>query len=134
MASPYRVGAMLDHSGDCLMSLRKEERDMAKTATRQSEVKLTASKIEKHYIERIAKKFIAIYKDLHPEVKVSTLDVEMDVTAVHCNGNKLKLYELLYVADRMNFLHDVVGIINKVDRNTGQLKDCFVPRYSLGPC
>lgn len=33
-------------------------------------------------------------------------------------------------ADRFNFAHDVGGIRYHLDRNTGELADCFRPRYS----
>jgi hypothetical protein len=54
----------------------------------------------------------------------------MDIEACHSNGMPLKLDELLK-ADRYNFAHDLVGIYNHLDRVTGQLGDCFVPRYAL---
>jgi hypothetical protein len=53
----------------------------------------------------------------------------MDLTACHLNGNPLKLAELL-AADDFNFTHDVFGIARHIDRETGQLKNCFSPRFS----
>lgn len=53
----------------------------------------------------------------------------MDIDACHNNGNPLKLQKLLD-ADDFNFAHDVFGIRQHIDRHTGQLLDCFVPRYS----
>ncbi len=53
----------------------------------------------------------------------------MDISACHASGNPLKLEELL-AADKFNFAHDVVGIHMHIDRGTGQLKNCFSPRYS----
>ena len=29
-----------------------------------------------------------------------------------------------------NMLHDVVGIAHHLDRKTGKLKDCFLPRFA----
>ena len=55
----------------------------------------------------------------------------MDITAVHLNDVKLKLQDLL-ISDDFNFTHDVCGIQNNIDRNTGKLKNCFLPRFSLG--
>lgn len=55
---------------------------------------------------------------------------DMDVTACHCNGNKLDLAALLQ-ADDFNFAHDVCGIRRHIDRETGELEDCFVPRFSV---
>ena len=53
--------------------------------------------------------------------------VEMDVIAVNANGCPLDLQKLLD-ADDFNFAHDVDGIYWHLDRNTGKLKDCFLPR------
>ena len=64
---------------------------------------------------------------LNPEYPL--IDAEMDITAVHCNGNPLKLRELAG-ADQFNFAHDVFGIANKIDRSTGKLANFFSPRYS----
>ena len=53
----------------------------------------------------------------------------MDITATHRNGCPLKLGELLG-ADEFNFAHDTLGILHHIDRESGQLTDCFVPRYA----
>lgn len=53
----------------------------------------------------------------------------MDLNAVHCNACPLRLQELL-AADNGNFIHDVFGIRRHLDRTTGQLRDCFVPRFA----
>jgi len=55
------------------------------------------------------------------------MDAEMDVTATHANGCPLDL-ELLRIFDDFNFAHDVFGIRWHIDRSTGGLGDCFVPR------
>ncbi|MHB0965308.1 MAG: DUF6874 family protein [Bellilinea sp.] len=55
-------------------------------------------------------------------------DIEMDITACHLNGCPLKLEALLH-ADDFNFVHDVQGIHQHLDRETGELKDCFLPRF-----
>jgi hypothetical protein len=59
----------------------------------------------------------------------SRTDLCMDVTAVHANGNPLRL-EALLAADDFNFAHDMSGICNCLDRNTGQLMRGFSPRFS----
>jgi hypothetical protein len=53
----------------------------------------------------------------------------MDITACHCNGCPLDLAGLL-ATDPGNFAHDVRGIIQHIDRNTGELMDFFTPRYA----
>ncbi len=59
----------------------------------------------------------------------TVMDADMDVTAVHLNGCPLKLQSLLD-ADRGNFAHDLCGIHNAIDRTTGELQNCFLPRYA----
>lgn len=53
----------------------------------------------------------------------------MDISACHLNDNPLRLTELLE-ADDFNFFHDTIGISRHIDRETGKLLNCFVPRYS----
>ena len=55
--------------------------------------------------------------------------VMMDFTACHANGCALKLKELL-VAERFDFSHDYFGIRQHINRKTGQLEGCFLPRYA----
>jgi len=55
------------------------------------------------------------------------MEAEMDVTAAHANGCPLDLERLLAFDDE-NFSHDVFGIRRHIDRNTGALRDCFLPR------
>lgn len=57
------------------------------------------------------------------------LDAMMDIDACHMNDCPLKLQELLQ-ADDFNFAHDVFGIRAHINRHTGKLMDCFVPRYA----
>ena len=51
----------------------------------------------------------------------------MDIVATHANGCPLDLAQLA-IADDYTFMHDVQGIHRHIDRETGQLTDCFVPR------
>ena len=53
----------------------------------------------------------------------------MDLSACHANGCRLKLDELLK-AEPMDFAHDISGIQAHMNRETGQLEDCFSPRYT----
>jgi hypothetical protein len=59
----------------------------------------------------------------------SVLEWQMDITAVHANGMPLRLGSLSE-APRGDFAHDVFGIMSHLDRKTGQLGSCFVPRYA----
>jgi hypothetical protein len=56
-------------------------------------------------------------------------DAAMDLTAVHRNGCPLKLRELAET-EGYDFLHDVFGIRRHINRRTGQLEDCFLPRFA----
>lgn len=56
------------------------------------------------------------------------MDLFMDVCATHGNC-PLRLNDLLE-ADKFNFLHDIYGIMSHLNRETGELEDCFLPRYA----
>lgn len=62
-------------------------------------------------------------------VEYPAMDIDMDITAAHANGCPLKLSELAS-ADNFNFAHDVFGIRRHINRETGQLEDCFLPRFA----
>lgn len=57
------------------------------------------------------------------------MEWSMDIAATHANGCPLRLYELRD-ADDFNFNHDVFGIRRHIDRKTGKLSGCFVPRFA----
>lgn len=74
----------------------------------------------------------AIAKRAYPEVKAcykSLMDLEMDITTTHLNGNPLNLKQLAE-ADDTNLFHDIYGIYSHLNRTTGELENCFVPRLS----
>lgn len=53
----------------------------------------------------------------------------MDLSACHLNGCPLDLDRMLE-ADDFNLMHDVAGIARHIDRNTGKLTRCFLPRFA----
>lgn len=59
---------------------------------------------------------------------VNKRDLEMTLTAAHI-ANPLKLKDLL-VSDDFNFIHDICGINRHIDIETGELKNCFLPRFT----
>ena len=63
------------------------------------------------------------------DYEMNLMEVSMDVTAVHANGNPLDLAGLL-AAEPFDFAHDIGGIRRHIDRTTGTLGDCFLPRYT----
>lgn len=60
------------------------------------------------------------------------IDLMMDLQAANgVNGNaSLNLSRLLAASDA-DFVHDVFGIARHMDRSTGKLGDCFVPRHAV---
>lgn len=52
---------------------------------------------------------------------------EMDLTAIHQNDCLLD-FEKLFRANDSDFVHDVCGIQNHINRKTGKLENCFLPR------
>lgn len=61
-------------------------------------------------------------------VSTDEIEVQMDLLAVH-HHTPLD-FARMADADRANFAHDVCGIYRHLDRRTGLLRDCFVPRYA----
>ncbi len=57
------------------------------------------------------------------------LTMAMDLNACHSNGCPMDFKRML-AADDLDFLHDVSGIARHMDRETGKLKDCFLPRFA----
>jgi hypothetical protein len=62
-------------------------------------------------------------------IRAKPLDLDMDLCATHRNGNPLRLKALLD-ADDFNFAHDVCGIQQNIDRETGEMMNCFLPRFT----
>lgn len=54
----------------------------------------------------------------------------MDLNACHANGCPLDFAGLL-TAHLGDFSHDIYGVREHINRQTGKLEDCFVPRYAL---
>jgi hypothetical protein len=58
---------------------------------------------------------------------VGALETSMDLAAVHANDIRLDLAELL-AAPAFDFSHDIMGIRKNLNRDTGILMNCFLPR------
>lgn len=54
-------------------------------------------------------------------------DLHMDLCAAHANGCPIDFQKLLD-ADDATFGHDVLGVRKYINRQTGELEECFVPR------
>jgi len=74
-------------------------------------------------IQRIARRAPAIFPG-----GIDHMSLTMDLGAAHL-ACPMRLAELAD-ADDFNFAHDVGGIMRHLDRNTGELTDCFTPRYA----
>lgn len=66
-------------------------------------------------------------------VVYSLHDALMDITCVHLNGCALDLKAMVEAIDTehdADVIHDLFGIRRHIDRTTGRLMGCFVPRYA----
>lgn len=99
-----------------------------KSEDTQANVSFDVTGTEGRVIQEIAQRAmgLSIARRYDP---FTIMDIAMDVTACHANGNPLRL-EALRDADDFNFTHDVLGIRRHLDRNTGKLGDFFSPRFS----
>lgn len=84
-----------------------------------------ASRYESFLIRKIVDR--AVKNKAYKRDKLST---EMDLEACHCNGTPLDLTRLLN-APEFDFWHDLSGIRYHLNRDTGKLMDCFLPRMAL---
>ena len=60
---------------------------------------------------------------------VDRMSFRMDIAAVHAS-NPLDLKALADAPD-FDFAHDICGICDNLNRETGELENCFLPRYSV---
>lgn len=86
-------------------------------------ISFNATRTDRELIKKVATRAWPRVQKLY----ASVLDLKMDLTATHLNGCPLDLEKLLN-ADDLNFFHDIYGIGEHLNRKTGQLTDCFVPR------
>ncbi len=88
-------------------------------------VSFEATKAEFKLAAKIAGRAVTIGKT--HDFKVDYQSTSMDIIACHANGCPLDLQRLLDAPDP-DFCHDVFGIARHIDRTTGVLGDCFLPR------
>ncbi len=91
------------------------------------EVSFNVTRDEARTISKIAGRAFEMFRSVGS--KRAFIDIEMDVTATHANGCRLDLDRML-VADDFNFSHDVGGITRHLNRETGKLEHCFMPRFA----
>jgi len=93
--------------------------------TRRREQKI--SPIQLDLIRQIAQRAVRLYQDVLGE-DIPQWEFEAEISMAHAS-NPLRLGELLEANDG-NFAHDIGGIRNNLNRLTGELRNCFSPRYS----
>lgn len=91
-------------------------------------ISFNTTKAETRTIQSIADRAAAMAQTEGEEYP--RVEAMMDLTAVHANGCKLRLDELL-AAEPFDFAHDVFGIRRHLNRSTGQLENHFWPRYAV---
>lgn len=67
-------------------------------------------------------------RDRNPNL--DTVATAVDLTICHANGCPLDFAKLA-AADEFGLSHDVYGIVNHLERDTGQLRGEFMPRCAL---
>ena len=92
-----------------------------------SQINWDVPRDEANLIVAIANRAVRLAKE--SGIELDPQHVAMNITACHANGCPLRLQDLLEAND-FNFSHDIVGIDNHIDRTTGQLTGCFLPRYA----
>lgn len=86
-------------------------------------VKFNSTKVELNLIYKIVARALI-------ELSISdSLSLTMDLDATHSNGTPLD-FERLLAFDAFNFAHDIHGIMACINRETGELTRCFLPRCS----
>lgn len=66
---------------------------------------------------------------LYPHFKIDRLALMMDIEAAILH-TPLDLDRWI-ASDNFNFMHDVHGIQSSLNRETGELENCFRPRFAL---
>ncbi len=90
-------------------------------------IKFKCSKTEYDLITQICERVSTMAKSMKLDYPMR--EIQMDITACHCNGNPLDL-EKFRDAPKADFGHDAFGIRRYIDRSTGKLTECFSPRCS----
>jgi hypothetical protein len=91
-------------------------------------IEFTTSTSDSLAITRIVRRAVKLADDLG--LDVDPMELSMDLTSCHANGCPLDLAKLEHAAIR-DFGHDVFGIRRHINRKTGEMGDCFLPRCAL---
>jgi hypothetical protein len=80
-------------------------------------------------IELVAERYQTMLKRFGMP-SVDQMSLIMDLTATHANGCPID-WDRLNKADDFTLAHDVGGIQRHINRQSGQLEDCFLPRCAV---
>jgi len=89
---------------------------------------MKATRFEFEMIVKIAERAEAMYEELGME-RPDRCTLLMDIEHAHAHI-PMDLSAMLTMP-RTDFAHDIGGIQRHIDRQTGKLGDCFVPRCAL---
>lgn len=80
-------------------------------------------------IGKIIDRAVSMLTDPNTEDGIDRVSAHMDISACIAQGCSLKLQEWLDAPD-FDFAHDFYGIMRHINRKTGELTDCFLPRFA----
>lgn len=83
-------------------------------------------------ITRIAKRWMAMLRASGMRPSYDIIDVRMTVSAVVAQKQVPLDLDALEQSNEFDFLHDMSGMHRHMDRTTGLLRDCFLPRAARG--
>ena len=81
---------------------------------------------ENNAVTAIIKRANAIFSN--NGIKYPSLDIRMDLACVHATY-PLRLQEMSEASDT-DLMHDMGGIYRCLNRETGKLEHCFIPRFT----
>lgn len=99
-----------------------------------TQIKVNATNEDRILIQKIVARAKTIRSEVVVDYRpiVDIFGLALSLTIVHLNTCPMDLQRLLE-ADDANFLHDIQGIQRHIDMSTGELRDCFLPRYAVNP-
>lgn len=95
-----------------------------------AEVSFEATTAEINLVDTIVRRVHNIYRKMGRGREFDRTSTTMDLLATHANGCPMD-FARLAKADEFNLMHDVGGIAQHLDRKTGKLMHCFLPRFHL---
>ncbi len=79
-----------------------------------------------HEAHELIRKIVNRFRSSFPDVTFDAFSLSMDLAL--CSARKYVDLARLHAFDLGDFAHDVNGILCHLDRQTGELTDCFLPR------